>query len=70
MRKSNWVYLDGGWRHRPWWKVAINTVLRAIQRGRKYRWLIASKASGGDSPDVEPVLIDYYLVKVEMLDAA
>lgn len=22
-----------GWRHRPWWKVAINTVLRALQRG-------------------------------------
>ena len=23
---------DGNYRHRPWWKVAINTVLRFVQR--------------------------------------
>lgn len=33
-----WVRREDRWLHRPWWKVAINTVLRAMQRrgpGRK-----------------------------------
>ena len=27
----NWEHANGAWLHRPWWKVAINTVLRALQ---------------------------------------
>lgn len=69
MSKSNWVMTDSGWRHRPWWKVAVNTVLRKIQRGRKIQWLIATKAPGSDIFTCEPVAIGYCLTKVEMRDA-
>ena len=30
-----WVQIDSGWRHRPWFKVAINTVLRLVQTRRR-----------------------------------
>lgn len=30
-----WANLEGEWRHRPWWKVAINTTLRALQTRRR-----------------------------------
>jgi len=69
MRKSNWVYLGDGWHHRPAWKVAINTVLRFVQKGRKHQWLIATKAAGADLFTCEPVAIGYCFTKVEMRDA-
>ena len=30
---SAWAHDGGRWLHRPWWKVAANTVLRAFQSG-------------------------------------
>ena len=30
---SDWARDGNEWRHRPWWKVAINTVLRWLQPG-------------------------------------
>jgi hypothetical protein len=26
-----WRFVEGRWLHRPWWKVAINAVLRLLQ---------------------------------------
>jgi hypothetical protein len=31
---SRWQY-DNGWRYRPWWLVAVNTVLRLFQPQRR-----------------------------------
>lgn len=70
MNKSNWVMTDAGWRHRPWWKVAINAALRKIQKGRQSQWLIATKAAGSDLFTCEPVAIGYCLTKVEVSNAS
>jgi hypothetical protein len=45
---------DGGWAHRPWFKVAINTVLRLLQpRRRPARLLVlATVCDDGDPPRV------------------
>jgi len=33
---SAWIeYVPGEWSHKPWFKVAINTVLRALQTRRR-----------------------------------
>lgn len=29
--QGDWHFVDGRWLHRPWWKVAINTLLRLVQ---------------------------------------
>lgn len=48
-----WVHhVDGGWRHRPWWKVAANRLLRFVQpRGPGYKVVIATLCEGGDDSD-------------------
>lgn len=40
----------GEWNHAPWWKVAINTPLRALQRGRQYNWLLCTVSEPGSNP--------------------
>jgi len=69
MAKSNWVMTDAGWRHRPWWKVAINTALRKIQKGRKSQWLVATKAIDQELAAGKPVTIGYCLARVEVSNA-
>lgn len=69
MNKSNWVMTDTGWRHRPWWKVVINTVLRKLQKGRQHQWLIATKAIDQDLDAGKPAAIGYCLTKVEVSNA-
>ena len=45
-----WV-LDGEWLHRPWWKVAANTVLRLLQRSRhKYVFFTVCDVNGDERP--------------------
>lgn len=42
----SWVRnASGSWNHRPWWKVAVNTVLRAVQTRRRPAdiWVVATK---------------------------
>ena len=51
----------GEWNHAPWWKVAINTPLRAIQRGRRYNWLLCTVVE-------EPGLMSYEFAWIRMRD--
>ena len=53
---SAWTLTDRGWRHRPWWKVVINTLLRLVQPGA-VKWVIATRAR--QDGDGEPVAIGY-----------
>jgi len=39
----------GSWVHRPWWKRAINTALRAVQHGRPRMLLVYSKTVADDN---------------------
>lgn len=53
MTAHPWYRTDDGWRHAPWWKRAINTVLRALQRGRPVAWLVYTRCTiDGDPPAV------------------
>jgi len=65
---SRWVYLgEDGWRHQPRWKVAANTVLRLIQRGRPRCWLfVSSCVNGPDGPLGRPACIGYGFARVVM----
>lgn len=46
-----WHHDGHGWRHRPWWKVAINTVLRAFQpQARKL--VVVTHCREADPPEV------------------
>lgn len=46
---------DGEWGHRPWWKVAINTVLRWFQPSPR-KWVIATICDDSTSP---PTVVGY-----------
>lgn len=63
---THWVMTESGWRHRPWWKVAINSVLRAIQVGCDQKWLIATVADGKYGPDLKPVTVGYRFCRIYM----
>ena len=45
-----WVFVAGAWRHRPWWKVAINTVLRALQPHTKKKIVIYTRCDDTCDP--------------------
>jgi len=65
-RASNrWVLDAGEWRHRPWWKVAINTVLRSFQdtRSGARLWLVVSVC---DEREGRPRCKGYGFRRVEM----
>lgn len=66
---SGWTFDPGfGWRHRPWWKVAVNTALRSLQsRGPGRKLVIATRCVGGNDhdPDDPPRAIGYELRRVE-----
>ena len=64
-----WIKHKNGWTHSPAWKVAINTVLRALQCGRRYRWLIVTKADFDSILAGKPVVTGYGFSKVEFKDA-
>lgn len=63
-----WIEVDGKIRHRPWWKVAINTVLRAVQTKRRPAkiWVIATRCAC-THPGEPHRVIGYTLAKVEHL---
>lgn len=46
---SAWLRVDGDWRHRPWWKVAVNTALRFFQRGPR-KFVIYTRCDDTTSP--------------------
>ena len=56
-RNGAWVRYDAGWgwAHRPWWKVAINTVLRLVQPGVRRKWVIFTRCEAGRELDHAPV---------------
>lgn len=51
MSQRAWRWSENGWRHRPWWKVAINKVLRAVQPRLRRKWVVVSVCEGGDDDD-------------------
>lgn len=66
-----WRYTDSGWRHRPWWKVAINAVLRFAQpRGPGRKLVIATQCESGDDADPTnpPRAVGYRLRRVMHLE--
>ena len=54
---------DGSWNHRPWWKVAINTVLRLVQRGRPTNWLVYTRSTVDGEP---PAVLGYGFGRIPM----
>lgn len=55
----------GCWRHRPWWKVAVNTFLRFVQTRRRPARLLVVATQCEDGDDITPPrVLGYKLVKV------
>lgn len=50
---GHWVMTSHGWRHRPPWKVTVNTALRALQPWSR-RWVVYTRCVGDP-----PVAIGY-----------
>lgn len=47
---SAWVHISPGeWRHRPWWKVAINTCLRLVQPQSR-KWVVFTRTNEQTQP--------------------
>jgi hypothetical protein len=69
-----WVNDRGKWLHRPWWKVIINTVLRAIQDSTPGArpWLVVSFCDDADERDSEqrPRCHAFGFNRVEMTDGS
>lgn len=66
-----WVEFDDvSAAHRPAWKVAINTILRALQCGRKRRWLVVTKVDYDSLKAGNPIVIGYGFSPVEFRDAS
>lgn len=59
---SAWVMTDDGWRHAPWWKMIINTALRAVQRGPR-KWMIYTCCNETTTP---PTVVSYGFGPVQM----
>lgn len=55
---------DGRWLHRPWWKVAINTVLRALQPRRRWKWVLYTRTTRDGDP---PTVLGYGFGRIEHL---
>lgn len=66
---TNFVKHSDGWVHRPWWKVAINTVLRMLQPGMRHRWLIVTEVDFDSLVAGKPIVTGYSFSRVEMRDA-
>jgi hypothetical protein len=49
---SAWKRTEYGWRHAPWWKVAINSLLRFLQPGLRRKLVIYSVCEDGSPPRV------------------
>jgi|OM-RGC.v1.035453717 hypothetical protein len=65
----NWVRTDYGWRHRPWWKVAINFVLRRLQPWTMEKWVVFTICeSVDDDSDRAPVTLGYGFGPVQHLE--
>lgn len=54
-----WVRTSAGWRHRPWWKVVVNTVLRRLQPDAVNKWVIYTVCTVPDDPDEQPETLTY-----------
>lgn len=51
-----WVNHGGGkWSHRPWWKVAVNTILRSFQP-QAHKWVVFTCADKTTTP---PIAVGY-----------
>ena len=56
---SGWWWTGGRWLHRPWWKVAINTVLRAFQPWPRKLVIYTKCERGPEDPDRPPRVLGY-----------
>jgi hypothetical protein len=55
--RIEWLLVEGDWLHRPWWKVAINTALRAFQPQPR-KWVVYTRTEGG-SATAPPRVLGY-----------
>ncbi len=55
----SWVRTERGWRHAPWWKRAINTVLRTLQP-RSGRPVLVYTIADVNAPASEPPRVIAY----------
>lgn len=56
---SAWLWTADGWRHRPWWKVAINTILRVFQPQAR-KWVVYTVTDPPpDDPAHPPRVLGY-----------
>jgi hypothetical protein len=58
---------DGTWRHAPWWKVAINTVLRWLQPRARWKWVVYTECADTDG-DGPPRVLGYGFGPIEHID--
>ena len=54
-----WVRTSAGWLHRPWWKVAINGLLRRLQPHTPNKWVVYTVCTTPDDPDEAPAVLTY-----------
>ena len=60
-----WVFADGQWLHRPWWKVAVNALLRSVQPWpRKIVIYTLTATTGPDREDVRPRAVGFGIGRV------
>ncbi len=68
VQPKSWVMTERGWRHRPWWKHWINTVLIALQPG-PFKWLVCSNCTVADNFAPEPPeVLSYGFGRVQFIE--
>jgi hypothetical protein len=65
-KRDDWIMTESGWRHRPWWKVGINSVLRAIQYRSDRPLLVATLTNNPSVYAGTPDATGYKLCRVPM----
>ena len=62
----SWLRHEHGWAHRPWWKVAINTVLRLVQPRVRRKWVVYTRCEGGpQSRTAPPTVLGYGFGRID-----
>lgn len=66
---DGWALTAEGWRHRPLWKVVVNSILRTAQFWTSRRLLVATDSEQLDGINCSPMTLGYRLCRVEMKEA-
>lgn len=66
---DGWAAVAGGWRHRPLWKVLVNSCLRGLQFWTRRPLLVATDSEELTGLDCSPMTLGYRLCRVELSEA-